>query len=355
MQWLSPQSVLEELASTTTKLAKGFEALKRIDELAVGTTPKQLVWQKDKIALFRYVRETPPTIQTPVLLVYAQVNRHAMMDIQADRSFIRNLQAAGLDLYLIDWGYPAAEDKYFTMSEYINGYLHDAVGVIEQATGGRGLTLMGICQGGTFSVIYSALHPAKVKNLVTLVTPIDFATPRDMLAKWARHLDVDALVDNGGNMPGELLNAGFAQLKPMLKTNKYVSILNAVDKEAQLLNFLRMEHWIADSPNQAGECFRQFIKDLYQANKLVKGTLQLGGHTVALANITMPLLNIYAAEDHLVPPEASIPLNDLVGSTDKCLTKFAGGHIGVFVGSRSQTELAPGIAQWLHERDARDA
>jgi len=112
-----------------------------------------------------------------------------------------------------------------------------------------------------------------------------------------------------------------------------------------------MEQWITDSPSQAGECFRQFIKDLYQQNKLIKGTLQLGNRNVNLANITMPLLNIYAEEDHVVPPEASIALNDLVGSTDKCLTKFAGGHIGVFVGSRSQKELAPGIALWLKERD----
>ncbi|MBX0290272.1 class III poly(R)-hydroxyalkanoic acid synthase subunit PhaC [Hymenobacter sp. HSC-4F20] len=351
MDFLSPQRVLEEFAATTTKLAKGFDALKQLDEVAVGVAPKQAVWKKDKVQLLQYVRETPATARTPILIVYALVNRHDMMDIQADRSFIRNLQAAGLDLYLIDWGYPTPEDRYFTMDEYINGYLDDAVNVIRARTGQPAITLMGICQGGTFSVIYSALHPQKVKNLVTLVTPIDFATPRDLLSKWAQHLDVDALVDAHGNVPGELLNAGFALLKPLLKTTKYVSILNAVDKPEQLLNFLRMEQWIADSPSQAGECFRQFVKELYQQNRLIKGTLELGGRTVRLADITMPLLNIYAQEDHLVPPEASIPLNDLVGSLDKSLTRFAGGHIGVFVGSRSQKELAPGIAHWLHERD----
>lgn len=352
MQLASPEQMLAELAATTGRLAKGFAALKQIEDVSVGGAPKGSVWKKDKVELYQYVRETPATVQTPVLIVYALVNRHNMMDIQADRSFIRNLQAAGLDLYLIDWGYPSPEDKYFTMEEYINGYLDEAVGAIRQRTGQPALTLMGICQGGTFSVIYSALHPRKVKNLVTLVTPINFGTPRDLLAKWAKYLDVDALVDNGGNVPGELLNAGFAQLKPLLKTTKYVSVLNAVDQPGQLLNFLRMEHWIADSPNQAGECFRQFVKDLYQRNKLVNGTFCLGGRIVRLADITMPLLNIYAREDHLVPPEASIPLNDLVGSTDKSLTAFAGGHIGVFVGSRSQKELAPGIAQWLHDRDA---
>ena len=132
------------------------------------------------------------------------------------------------------------------------------------------INIMGVCQGGTFSVIYSALHPLKIKNLVTLVTPIDFSTSDNMLSRWAKHLDVDSLVDSHGVVPGEFLNAGFEKLKPMLKTNKYVSILNAVDKKEQVLNFLRMEKWIADSPHQAGECFRQFVKDLYSKIGLLK-------------------------------------------------------------------------------------
>ena len=96
---------------------------------------------------------------------------------------------------------------------------------------------------------------------------------------------------------------------------------------------------------------RQFIKDCYQDNKLVKGELKLGDKTVDLGNITMPLLNIYASADHLVPPAATKPLNDHVGTEDKTLYEFKGGHIGVFVGGKSQKELAPAISKWLHERD----
>jgi Poly(3-hydroxyalkanoate) synthetase len=106
---------------------------------------------------------------------------------------------------------------------------------------------------------------------------------------------------------------------------------------------------------QAGECLRQFVKDCYQGNKLAKGELKIGDHVVDLKNITMPLLNIYASADHLVPPAATKPLNDLVGSDDKTLYEFQGGHIGVFVGSRSQKELAPAIANWLTERDSGKA
>jgi polyhydroxyalkanoate synthase len=140
-----------------------------------------------------------------------------------------------------------------------------------------------------------------------------------------------------------------------LNIRKYMDMLDVVEDKEKLLNFLRMEKWIFDSPGQAGECFRQFLKDCYQENKLVKGELKLGDRVVDLKNITMPLLNIYASADHLVPPAASKPLNDLVGSEDKTLYEFKGGHIGVFVGSKSQKELAPTISKWLHERTGDQA
>jgi polyhydroxyalkanoate synthase len=140
-----------------------------------------------------------------------------------------------------------------------------------------------------------------------------------------------------------------------LNIRKYVDMLDTLGDKEKLLNFLRMEKWIFDSPGQAGECLRQFIKECYQDNKLVKGELEIGGTRVYLRNITMPLLNIYASADHLVPPAATKPLNDLVGTEDKTLYEFIGGHIGVFVGSKSQKELAPSIASWLHKRDGNGA
>jgi polyhydroxyalkanoate synthase len=130
-------------------------------------------------------------------------------------------------------------------------------------------------------------------------------------------------------------------------------MLDLAQDRDKLLNFIRMEKWIFDSPGQVGECLRKFIKDLYQGNKLIKGELEIGGRNVLLKNVTMPLLNIFAEADHLVPPSSTTPLNDLVGSKDKELYNFKGGHIGVFVGSKSQKELAPTIAEWLHARSKK--
>ena len=342
---------IQELGELNRKLIKGTSTLTEVDDIDVGTAPKELVYEEDKLKLYHYKQEGEVTCRVPVLIVYALVNRQYMLDLQPDRSIVRNLLQHGMDLYIIDWGYPTKADMYLTLDDYINGYLNNCVDHIRETTKNDKISLMGICQGGTFSGIYSALYPEKVKNLVTLVAPFDFSTNDGLLFNWAKHINADTLVDTYRVIPGDFLNAGFLMLMPFtLNIRKYVDMLDVIEDKEKLLNFLRMEKWIFDSPGQAGECLRQFIKDCYQENKLVKGELRVGDRVVDLKNITMPLLNIYAAADHLVPPAATKPLNDLVGTADKTLYEFKGGHIGVFVGSKSQQELAPALSRWLHER-----
>jgi len=347
------KSTIKHLSEVNSKLMKGAELLTDIEEIDVGTAAKQLIYEEDKLKLYHYKPEAAKACGVPILVVYALVNRPYMLDIQPDRSFIRNLLSLGLDVYIIDWGYPTQADRYLSMDDYINGYIDNCVEAVRKNARSDKVTLMGVCQGGTFSGIYSALHPEKIHSLITLVAPFDFATDDGLLFNWSKNMDIDALVDAYGVVPGSLLNDGFLMLMPFnLNIKKYVDMLEVVEDKDKLLNFLRMEKWIFDSPGQAGECLRQFVKDLYQGNKLAKGKLELGGKTVDLGNIKMPILNIFASADHLVPPEAIKPLNDLVGSKDKTLYEFKGGHIGVFVGSRSQKELAPAIAKWLIDRDS---
>jgi polyhydroxyalkanoate synthase len=200
--------------------------------------------------------------------------------------------------------------------------------------------------------MYAALRPQKIKNFINLVTPVDFSSEDGLLFRWSKDMDVDAMVDNnGGVVPGQVLNMGFDLLKPMNKTRKYANLPKVMQNKDKLLNFLRMERWVSDSPDQAGETFRQFIKQCYQQNKLIQDEIELGGEKVVLKKIKMPVLTIYAKHDHIVPPATTQPLNELIGSKDKELMEFPGGHIGVFVGSRSQKLLTPAIAEWLKNRD----
>ena len=351
MLGLRPDEIIQEVVGYHQKIAEGLRTVSELGEIDVGVTPKDEVYRQDKLVLYRYrpVVEKPEAV--PVLVVYALVNRPYMTDLQEDRSMVKGLLEQGMDVYLIDWGYPDGADRFLELDDYVNRYIHHCVKHICRSHGLEKINVLGICQGGTLSTCYTALHPNRVKNLVTMVTPIDFQTPGNLLTKWARDLDVDQLVDAVGNIPGELLNFTFLSMKPFRLTGqKYADVVNLMDDARALKNFMRMEKWIFDSPDQAGEMFRQFIKWFYQENRLVRDELVIGGKPVHLSDIKMPVFNVYATADHLVPPDSSIIMGKKVGSQDYTEFPFKGGHIGIYVSGRAQKEVPPAIANWLKER-----
>ncbi len=343
-------AALEEVTAFNRRLADGVKSVTGLGEVEVGCTAREAVYREDKLTLYRFLPRADDAGLAPVLICYALVNRPWMVDLQEDRSLVRGLLDRGLDVYLIDWGYPDGADRFLELDDYINGYLDRCVDAVRHASGREAINLIGVCQGGTFSLCYTALHPEKVANLVTMVTPVDFRTPENLLSKWAQDLDVDRLVDVMGNVPGELLNAVFLSLMPFrLTSQKYVALADIIDDRRQLENFLRMEKWIFDSPDQAGEAFRQFINWMFKENRLLEGRLEIGSRKVDTGRIRCPVFNVYATQDHLVPPSASIPLEGIVGSDDYSTFEFKGGHIGIYVSGRAR-QVPEAIADWLEAR-----
>jgi polyhydroxyalkanoate synthase len=347
----APAQALEELNALQGKLAATLRSLQAAADVSFGCSEKDAVYREDKLTLYRYRPLAPSANLPPVLIVYALVNRPYMMDLQPDRSLIRRLLELGLDLYLIDWGYPDGADRFTDLNDYINGYLHRCLSVVLRDHKVAATTLLGVCQGGTFSLCYAALHPERVRNLITMVTPVDFQTPDNLLSRWVQSIDIDALVAANGVVPGDLLNAAYLSLIPFrLLQQKYVNLLDAGGDKAQMENFMRMEKWIFDSPDQAGEAFRQFACWFFKENRLLKGTLEIGGHRVDLKRVVQPVLNIYGKQDHLVPPAASTALEGRLGTSDYLALGMDVGHIGMYVSGRSQRELPRAIVQWLERR-----
>src|SRR3989337_1502186 len=348
------------------KFKVGMELFLNPPDFSVGTTPSEIVYTEDKMRLIHYIPTVEKPHPVPILVVYALVNRYYILDLQPDKSIVKKVLDEGFDVYIIDWGYPSGADRYLMLDDYVNDYIDSAVDKIKERSGLDKITLLGVCQGGTLSVMYAALRPEKVKNLITLVTPVNFDTDKGLLHIWAKNLDVDKIVDYYGIVPGDFLNAGFLLTDPFrLMIDKYVGLFDRIEcepndtacslrNEDTIRNFLRMEKWIFDSPDQAGETFRQFMKDCYQKNLLIKNEMKLNGKKINLKNITMPLLNVMAEFDHLVPTDASIPLTEAVSSSDKETLVFPTGHIGIFVGSKSQKEVCPRIAEWLKPRSLLD-
>jgi polyhydroxyalkanoate synthase len=341
----------------SSRVAAAFEALQRAAHARPGGSARDAVYAEDKLTLYRYRPleqgggRAAGAHATPLLIVYALVNRPTVLDLQPERSLIRRLLERGVDVYLIDWGAPDGADRLLELDDYINGYIDRCVRHVLAAQGIPQLDLLGVCQGGTLSLCYTALHPGRVRRLITMVTPVDFHTPENLLARWAQGIDVDALVRAHGIVPGELLNAAFLALMPFrLLQQKYVQLLDGALDAARAENFVRMEQWIFDCPGQAGAAFGQFVRWLYQENRLVAGTLELGGRCVELGRIRQPVLNIYGRRDHIVPPSATEPLGRLIGSPAYSALALDLGHIGMYVSERAQREVPERIERWLRSR-----
>ncbi len=345
------QESMEEFKAFADNLKKGVENLASADEIKLAETPKELVYEDGKRKLYRYQARAKKVCPVPTLIVYAMVNRYTMLDLQPNRSMIRNLLDQGQDVYLIDWGYADRMDRHLTMDDLINGFMDDCVDHISKQHQLDAINLLGVCQGGTFSAIYAALHPEKVQNLITMVAPIDFDTNDSLLFVWAKEMDVDLMIDAYGIVPGDMMNQSYQMLAPFtLTVQKYINMVDIMADADKLADFLRMESWIFDSPDQPGEVLRQNAKDLFKQNKLVKGEFEIGGQRVDLKQISMPVLVIYADYDTLVPPVSSKQLLEYVGTKDKQELSYPVGHVGMFVSGKTQATLAPRIAEWINQR-----
>ena len=355
--------LIREVTDFNTKVAAGVEQLSTItdDQVEINTTPKDAVFTTDKVTLYRYRPLVEQKVRTPVLIVYSLIGRHTMTDLQEDRSLVRNLLKQGVDLWVVDWGNATRADRWLTIDDYVSGYLDDCVTAMSDAAGVDKVNLLGICEGGVFTLAYAALEPNRVQNLVLTVTPLDFHAEDDdgkgqgFINVWTRSLsgdDVDRMIEVWGVLPGEFMSAVFNMMTPVRSMTKYnLDMLDVVDNEAKLLNFLRMEKWLADRPHHAGEAAKEWLKDLYQQNKLINNEWDLNGRKVDLAQVTMPVLNIFAKSDHIIPPATCCALNGKVGTDDYTEMGLPGGHIGMFVSSRSQAIVGKGVVNWFSERD----
>ncbi len=324
-------------------------------------TPSQKVSQLEKYSLFRYNRiasstatstdrEIGTTTTAPLLIVYAFINRHYILDLLPEVSVVRNLLQQGFDIYATDWGTPSAYDETLTLGHFVNRYMDKSIDFIRETTKSDKVSLLGYCWGGDLVLMYAALHPEKVKNIITLATPGDYSVDNTLLSHWTRSTKVDAVLNAFGNIPSVFLNAAFALRNPMENIHKYPHFFEQPHGLESMLEFLATETWLYDSPPVIGEIYREYVKYCYQQNLLIKNQTKVDGNYVDLRNIKAPFLNLVAQKDDLVPPDSSKALNDAVGSKDKSMIDFPSGHVGLVIGHRAHKEVWPKVGNWLRER-----
>ncbi|MBL9017162.1 MAG: alpha/beta fold hydrolase [Myxococcales bacterium] len=336
------KSPLDSIAALWRRAPKGFEP-------PVGQTPHTVVWTENKWRLLRFSPATKK-YATPILMVPSLINRWYVLDLGPGRSLIEWLVAQGHEVFCIDWGTPGAEDRYLTWDDIAGRYVGRAVRIAARETGDT--HVLGYCLGGTLATTYVAAFPDGVASLVNLAAPVDFAHG-GIMSTWTRTatFDVSSIIEAFGNVPWQLMQASFNMLRPTLRMAKAVAVLDRAWDDEFLDGFLATEKWGHDNVSFPGECYRQYIVELYRENRLIAGTFQLLGRPARLSAITCPVLAIAFADDHIVPVPCAEPLIPAVASRDKQIMVDRGGHVGAVVSRKAADRLWPALSTFWAQRD----
>jgi len=349
----SPMAFFPTYEGMMERMAAMPQVMETMQNVKVGSSPSSVVYSEDKLRVLHYESDVEKKYTTPLVLSFALVNRPYILDLLPHKSVVQQFLKAGFDVYLIDWGVPTHNDRHLTIEHYVTRYMRNVLGAVADLTNVDEVSLLGYCMGGTLSAMYASLFPDTLKNLILMAAPVDWSDDEALLIRWTdpNYYDVDAIIDAYGNAPPHILQGAFGMLKPAANYfEKYIGFYERMTSQKFVEEFAAMETWGNDNIPVAGETFRQFVKDCFQKNLLSQGKMRLGRHKVDLKNITCPILNLMASNDHLVTCGQSAMFNDLVGSTDRKAITFKTGHIGLSVSSRAHKELWPQVCDWLGER-----
>ena len=339
--------VRRDVGRNLLRARNGVKYVTGIDRPRVGTTPKDVVWRRERAELWHY-RSDEVTTRTPVLIVMSLISRSYILDLYPGASFVAALRDAGLDVYMLDWGVPDERDSANGLEHYVDELLPDAVEAVLEDSGAGGLHVIGYCYGGLLSLLLGAAYPdLPVASLVTMATPVE---PKGMglFGRMFDRMDPDDLIDETGNVPPEVIRNAFRVLKPTADLTQYAVLWEKLWDDRQMEAFQVMGQWTRDHIPFPGRAFRETV-DVMREGGLVPGHVRVGDRRVELADLTWPLLNVIAAKDHIVPAEAALPVCDLVGSAQAETLELPAGHVGLVMGRSAATTTLPGIVGWIKD------
>jgi len=317
----------------------------------VGATPKEVVWKRGKVELWRYKGDTI-RYAPPVVIVHSLVSRSYILDLRPGNSLVEYWLAAGLDVFMLDWGVPDELDADNDFERYVDWYLPRALAAVRRETGRDEVTLCGYCLGGVIAALYAAGHDdAQVRNLVLMATPVDFTEMGSMVAALREgRLDPDDLIDDTGNVPADVLYSGFYMLAPTTEIAQKATLLENLWNDEFVEGFQAMAQWSRDHVPFPGAAFRQLVQQLVRENVLMTGSMRLGDRRVDLVNARGNVLNAMAERDNVVPPPAVEPVMRHFGDPARRQElRLPGGHVTFGTGRSAVKHTMPRMATWIIE------
>jgi polyhydroxyalkanoate synthase subunit PhaC len=315
-------------------LIAGIAAYRRHPyQRTLGDPP--VLWSEGSSRLLDYGGDGPAILFVPSL-----INRAYVLDLAPGRSMLRWLAARGVRPLLLDWGWPEATERHFTLTDYVVARL---VAAMEALPGP--VILAGYCMGGLLALAAAQLRPDRVAALVLLATPWDFHAAPSVLRPEAMLQTLPPLLP-GGTLPIDAMQALFALQNPGAVAAKFRAFARLDQGSEAARLFVAIEDWLADGVPLAAPVAQECLAGWYGANTPASGVWRVGGQVVDPAALRLPTLVALPANDRVVPPESASPLAVLIPGATRL--EPALGHVGMVAGSRAETMLWQKLLDWLH-------
>lgn len=337
----------KEVDRSALRARNGIKHAAGIGQARVGQSAKEVVWEQDKVQLWRYANARV-TRRPPILIVMSLVTRSYILDLRPGNSFIEQLNAAGFEVFMVDWGTPDAAESQNRLETYVDGYLPEAVAAALDVSGQDELTMLGYCLGGDLALLYATRQDAPLRNLMLMATPVDF-DEMGLLAGLAREGRINPveLLGPDGNVPPDVIRSAFRLRRPTAEVVKYVNLWENLWNDEYVEGYQAMNRWANDHIPFPGAAAIQMVKLFIREKRLIAGSIRLGNRTMKLKAITCPVIHVMAEKDDIVPLAAAAPLLGLLGSRDKTELRLPAGHVAMVAGRSAVKTNIPRVIEWI--------
>lgn len=344
----NPELIRETFSSSGENLVKGMKNLREdlvagkgslkirqsdLSAFEVGrnlaTTPGKVIYENDLMQLIQYEATTGSVKKMPLLVVPPWINKFYILDLTAEKSFIKWLVDQGISVFVISWVNPDARLAEKGFDDYMREGIMTALDKVAVATGERQAHAMGYCVGGTLLATTLAYMAAtgddRIASATFLTTQIDFTHAGDL--KVFVDEDQLAAIERKMKQTGYLEGSKMASAFNMLRSNDLIwpYVVNNYMKGKAPFPF-DLLFWNADSTRMPAANHSYYLRNCYLTNNIARGLAELSGVRIDMTKVNVPVYSLATREDHIAPPNSVfIGANMLSGPVRYVLA--GSGHI----------------------------
>jgi polyhydroxyalkanoate synthase len=338
------ESNAENLARGMSMLAEDIAAgngslkIRQSDasKFAIGVnmamTPGKVIYQNELMQLIQYSPTTETVVKRPLLIIPPWINKFYILDLNAEKSFIKWCVDQGLTVFVISWVNPTAELATRGFEDYMREGPLAALDVIKQATGEDEVNAIGYCVGGTLMAVTLAWMAARGDKRIASATffaaQVDFTHAGDLMV----FVDEAQLATLEKNMAekGYLAGSKMANAFNMLRSNDLIwpYVISNYLKGQQPYPF-DLLYWNSDSTRMPAANHSFYLRNCYLENKLSKGQMVIDNQRLDLGDVTIPVYNLATREDHIAPAKSAFLGSKFFGGPVKFVLAGSGHIAGV--------------------------